>query len=61
MPVRTLMMMLEKSRMGKLELLKKMRFMSMRQRQEPVMLAMRREIQAKSNKSGEGRAAETPG
>lgn len=48
-------MTLEKSSTGKLELVKKMMFMSKMQRQKLAMLARRREAQAKSSKSGEGR------
>lgn len=61
MPVRILIMMPEKSRMDKLELVKKMMSMSIMQLQKPVMLAMRRKAQAKSNKSGEGKESGTPG
>lgn len=45
-------MTLEKSSMGRLELVKKMMFMSIMKRQKLVMLAKRRKAQAKSNKSG---------
>lgn len=55
------MMTLEKSSIGRLELVKKMMFMSMMQRQKLVMLAKRRKAQAKSNKSEEGRESRTPG
>lgn len=52
MPVKVLRMTLEKSSMGRLELVKKMMFMSIMKRQKLVMLAKRRKAQAKSNKSG---------
>lgn len=55
-----LVMMLEKSSMGMLVLVKKMMFMSMMQRKRLATLAKRRKAQAKSNKSGEGRESETP-
>lgn len=55
MPVRMLMMTLEKSSMGVLVLVKKTMFMRMMQRQKLEVLAMRRKAQAKSSKSGEGR------
>lgn len=54
-PVKMLMMKLEKSSMGRLELVKKMMFMSIMQRKKLLMLAKRRKAQEKSNKSGEGR------
>lgn len=61
MPVRLLRMMLEKSRRGTLELLKKVMSMSMRQRQKLVKLEMRKKAQAESSKSREGRESGTPG
>lgn len=51
MPVKMLRMTLEKSSMGRLELVKKMMLMSIMRRQTLVMLAKRRKAQAKSNKS----------
>lgn len=52
------MMTLEKSSMGRLELVKKMMFASTMQRKKLAMLARRRKAQAKSNKSEEGRKSE---
>ena len=61
MPVRAVMMTLEKSSKGTLELVEKMMFIRMMQRMKLVMLATRRKAQAKSSKSGGGREAGTLG
>lgn len=60
MPVKILLMMLEKSSVGKLELVKKTMFMSTMERQKLVMKATKRKIQVTSKKSGEGRESGTP-
>lgn len=60
-PVRAVMMTLEKSSKGTLELVEKMMFIRMMQRMKLVTLATRRKAQARSSKSGEGREAGTPG
>ena len=60
-PVRAVMMILEKSSKGTLELVEKMMFIRMMQRMKLVTLATRRKAQARSSKSGEGREAGTPG
>lgn len=61
MPVRAVMMTLEKSSKGTLELVEKMMFIRMMQRMKLVMLATRRKAQAKSSKSRGGREAGTLG
>lgn len=60
-PVRAVMMTLEKSSKGTLELVEKMMFIRMMQRMKLVTLATRRKAQVRSSKSGQGREAGTPG